>query len=355
MKLSVVPLLACPASGVRGPCDGSLSVGAAHGLEARTDEAVGDLLEGGLRCGRCGEEYPVLSGVALLVPKPDDYLRRYHRSITRDMDRHGEASPAARTWLARRYGRRLGKGDYGADFRFSQQFETPWSTAQALTDDPAALYGSFAEWLRVTDGQGPYDVLACWSRELANPRGLLLDAGSGGGGLLARAAPAFQAAFGVDYSFLAVLLARRAVLHRPEAERSYFLPVRCGQEVERPLHISEVASAECVVGDCAAPPFPGGLFDAVLSCNVIDIVGMKGPLDAAARMLRPGGVLALSDPFYFKEGEAPPGDPRQVVREGLAARGLRLEREQDGVPWTWATYDRHWRLYFNYCVAARKP
>jgi SAM-dependent methyltransferase len=118
--------------------------------------------------------------------------------------------------------------------------------------------------------------------------------------------------------------------------------------------VPQVEGAECVVGDCAAPPFPDGLFDAVLSCNIIDIVGMEGPLDAAARMLRPGGVLALSDPFYFKEGQAPPGDPRNAVRAALTARGLRVEQERDGVPWAWATYDRHWRLYFNYCLAARK-
>jgi hypothetical protein len=30
-----------------------------------------------------------------------------------------------------------------------------------------------------------------------------------------------------------------------------------------------------------------------------------------------------------------------------------VEAERDGVPWAWFTYDRHWRLYFNYCAAAR--
>lgn len=354
MKLSVLPFLACPGASGHGVCSGPLTVGPAMGLEVRQQEADGELLEGGLVCNRCGTEYPVLSGVAILVPKPDAYLRSYHRSVTRDLERHGNASPALKTWLARRYGRRVAKGDYGADFRFSQQFETPWSAAQAMVGDPGSLYGPFAEWLRSVEGQDPYAVLATWSRELSKLRGLLLDAGCGGGGLLARAAPAFQASFGIDYSFLAVLLARRAVLHRPEPERSYFLTVKCGQEVERPLQVPPVPSAECVVGDCTAPPFPNGLFDAVLSCNIIDIVGLEGPLDAAARMLRPGGLLALSDPFYFKEGQAPPGDPREAVRSALSTRGLRIEQEQDGIPWAWATYDRHWRLYFNYCLAARK-
>src|SRR5207247_89664 len=91
-------------------------------------------------------------------------------------------------------------------------------------------------------------------------------------------------------------------------------------------------------------PRPGGLgggaalFDAVSSSNVIDIAGLEAPLDEAARILRPGGTLLLSDPFYFRDGEAPPGEPRAAVRAALQARGLRVERELDGVPWAWATY-----------------
>src|SRR5207248_422650 len=96
------------------------------------------------------------------------------------------------------------------------------------------------------------------------------------------------------------------------------------------------------------------LFDAVFSSNVIDIAGLEPPLDEAARLLRPGGVLLLSDPFYFRDGAAPPGEPRAAVRAALQHRGLSVEREQDAVPWAWATYDRHWRLYFNYCLAARR-
>src|SRR5262249_34115237 len=162
-------------------------------------------------------------------------------------------------------------------------------------------------------------------------RHMALDAGCGGGGLVARIAPAFQAVFGVDLSFLAVLLARRAVLHRPERERTYLLSVRRGQEEERPLSIPRAGTAEMGAGDCTALPFAEGLFDAVCSSNVVDIAGLEAPLDEAARVLRPGGTLLLSDPFYFRDGEAPPGEPRAAVRAALQGRGLRIEQDQDGV------------------------
>jgi SAM-dependent methyltransferase len=350
VKRSILPLLACPVE----DCAGALAETDLDALPKRAADGDPDeLLEGGLRCLKCGAEHPVLSGVAVLHPEPEGYLRRYHRAVARDLERHGSLSAEARLWLARFSGK-ADQEEYGADFRFSQQFEDPWDVARAMTEDPAALYGPFADWLRCVSGQSPYDVLAAWARELPGPRHLALDAGCGGGGLVARLAPAFQAVFGVDLSFLAVLLARRVVLHRPEPERSYFLSVRRGQEVERPLPARRVDNAEFVVGDCCALPFAPGLFDAVCSSNVIDIAGVDRPLDEAARVLRSEGLLLLSDPFFFREGEAPPGDPKDAVRQALRSRGLRVEAERDAVPWAWVTYDRHWRLYFNYCAAARK-
>lgn len=356
MKQSVLPLMACPAPARGGACGGPLSAGGRSGPDPVTVPGDPDeLREGALLCGACGTEFPVLSGVAILVPDPGLYVRTYRGALLRDLDRHGTLSPGARAWLSRRGKPPGGEEDYGADFRFSQQFEDPWTIARAMADPPADLYGPFAGWLEQASGHGPYDVLAGWARELAREPHLLLDAGCGGGGLVGRLAGRFGASFGVDLSFLAILLARRVLLHQPEPEGSYLLSLRCGEEVERPLVFPRAERAEFVVGDCRALPFPPGLFDAVCSSNVIDIAGLEPSLDEAERVLRPGGVFLLSDPFYFREGEAPKGEPRAAVRAALEARALGVEREQDGVPWAWATYDRHWRLYFNYCSAARKP
>ncbi|MCC2669479.1 MAG: SAM-dependent methyltransferase [Armatimonadetes bacterium] len=355
VKRSILPLLACPTAPGGANCGGSLSPRGIDGLPLREAEADADeLLEGALRCGTCGTTFPILSGVAILHPQPEDYLGRFYHSLIRDVDRHGWLSPEARAWLTRRFSKDRRREEYGADFRFSQQFEDPWEVARAMTPDPARAYGPFADWLRANRGQGPYDILAGWAAELPSDRHLVLDAGCGGGGLVARIASRFGSAFGLDLSFLAILLARRTVLHRPEAERSYILRTRIDQELERPLSVKRADNAEFVVGDATALPFPSSLFDAVCSSNIIDIVGIDGPLDAAVRVLRPNGLFLLTDPFYFRTGQAPEGDPLKALRGHFRRRGLKLEAERDAVPWAWATYDRHWRVYFSYCAATRK-
>jgi SAM-dependent methyltransferase len=352
MKLSVLPFLACPASSRGKLCAGALTVSSALPFPERRAEGNADeLLEGVLACSRCRTAFPILSGVAVLTPDPEDYLRRFYPSVLRDLKRYGALSGDAQRWLERRPGRNPGTEEYGADFRFSQQFERPADVAEAMTEDPQRLYGSF---LHSFGEAGPYDVLAAWAAELPGERHLALDAGCGGGGLVARLARSASHAFGIDLSLLGVLLARRVMLHQPAGERSYLLNVRRGLEVERPLPGPFSPNTEFFVADCCALPFPDGLFDLVTSCNVIDIVGVEGPLNEVARLTRSGGRALVSAPFFWQEGKAPEGEPVGVLQKALAERGLRLEAERDGVPWAWATYDRHWRVYFNYCAAARK-
>lgn len=356
MRLSVLPLLACPGSEADTPCGGPLGPGdGASGLPTRlAPDDPDELLDGELVCADCRTAYPVLSGAAILTPRPIDYLRRHAEAVRRDLARYGFLSHEAQRWLDRRLAASRGSEDYGADFRFSQQFEEPWEIACALASEPDALYGGFAAWLRSVRGQGPYDLLARWARERCQNRGLALDIGSGGGGLVARLAPHFAAVFGADLSLLAVLLARRVLLHRPSPERSYLLTLRPGREVERPLRVAPTGNAEFVVADCRALPFRAGLFDTVCSSNVADLVGIDAAVDAAVRAMRPEGLFLLANPFYFRREAAPAEEPREALRRTLERRGLRVEVEQDGVPWLWATYDRHWRIYFVYCMAARR-
>ena len=344
MRPACLPLLVCPRPG----CQGTLA------LDSQPLESVsassGDIVEGGGRCQRCDALYPIVSGVLLATPDPEAYLREWGAHVAQSASEYGVLSDAAREYVQER-AEGDGPTQPPADFRLGQQYDTAPALAEALE---MPLDNALRAWLATR--ASPADLLTAWAEELCPSGGMAIDLGCGAGGLLYRLAPGFEAAFGLDLSFLGILLARRIALGETEPLRSYAFRARAGREVIRPLPTERRPGAEFLVGDATAPPFPDGLFDCVIAANLIDATPMPAVLESAARLLRQGGVLLLTDPFNFRDEDWPHGErhPREVVKELLAELHLKVIREADGAPWIWAVNERHLRLWFNWCAAAVK-
>ena len=60
--------------------------------------------------------------------------------------------------------------------------------------------------------------------------------------------------------------------------------------------------ADCVVGDATRLPFPDGTFDRIIASEVMEhIPDDTGALDELVRMLKPGGMLAVTVPAWLSE------------------------------------------------------
>jgi len=99
------------------------------------------------------------------------------------------------------------------------------------------------------------------------------------------------------------------------------------------------ASASAVAGDATAMPFPGGSFDKVIAAEVLEhIPADQAAMDEIARVLRPGGLAAVTVPSWLPERicwrlsddyhNIPGGHVRIFTRGELAAKlakaGLRV-------------------------------
>jgi SAM-dependent methyltransferase len=131
-----------------------------------------------------------------------------------------------------------------------------WVGARSLPLAAGWLYGVAADHLYL----GPEDEL--------------LDVGCGSGVLLADHARGVRFAAGIDASQIQVELARRRLSDRIAA-----------------------GTAQIVLGDATALPWPDGRFSAVVSLNCLKFVPGPGPaLREMHRVLRPGGrVLHVTD------------------------------------------------------------
>ncbi len=103
MRESTTDLLRCPAKIGTVVCRGPL-VMSEDGLPARLAPDIdGELLEGLIRCNACGIDYPVISGVLLLVNRVGEYLTRFWRAILSAAALHGTVSDDLARWLERHH------------------------------------------------------------------------------------------------------------------------------------------------------------------------------------------------------------------------------------------------------------
>lgn len=112
----------------------------------------------------------------------------------------------------------------------------------------------------------------------------------------------------VDYRRLGLSAAERLLDVGAGAGRHAFEGARQGGVVTA-LDIDEASlkdvaalGVDCVVGSALSLPFPDGRFDRVIAAEVLEHVGDDtGALAELARVVRPGGVLAVTVPRWLPE------------------------------------------------------
>ena len=226
---------------------------------ALTAEETSDdeVIEGSLRCKRCGSSYPIRAGTASLLP--------------------------------------AGSGVSGCK---PGRYEDPdllgaylWSHYADLFEDPDAT-----------------DAYAQWARQLSDGAGLALETGCAPGRFTFEMAQKCGFAIGLDSSESFISAAREILRAgglvfrlreegRIYAKRSFRLPESWNSK-----------NVEFIVGDAQALPFRSGAFSCVASLNVVD--RLRCPMDHLLETNRVaktrGAQFLLSDPFSWSEDASPP-------------------------------------------------
>ena len=278
--------LVCPA------CTWKRGAPAALRLERGDPDDAGEIREGSLRCVRCRGTYPVIQGVAVLVPDG-------HRRASRDL---------------------------------------------AAADEPLRSLGAhpLAHWgdlLPAAEREG-IATGDLWASLAALPaRGLAVDLSCSAGRALLGLARTADFALGMDASFV-------AARHLRGIAATGRAPVRVVEEgeFERTLEVAvprpEPGRLEVVVADSERPPLPPGIAGLVLAADLLERQGEpEAFLRRAAALLAPGGLLAVASPYSWWEEHSPRdawiGRGTERTRDALVAllRGLghRIEAESDHV------------------------
>ncbi|HEX2178922.1 MAG TPA: class I SAM-dependent methyltransferase [Actinomycetota bacterium] len=361
MRTESLAWLACPAPGCAGPLSpgGRFEIGTSPSDPAELVEAV-------LCCNRCEAEYPVILGVALLENDLQAYLGAFWEEIARCGDELAGAgvSRRMRSYLGipSAFSGQAGPapaGDSGAEWSVSPYLQAHFDPGSLTGDLPGGWWREAVTAHRASR-LDPYSLLLGSVRELpGSPAGLALDVGSSVGRGAAELAKLYRYSVGVDRSFRAVLAARRLLLRQPSPLDRYSVEIERGRWEPRGLDPPpEAANLDFVVASGAALPVSAEGAQCVAGLNVLCAVPEpRGLIGEFARVLAPGGVLALSSPYWADadEGGRSPfsGGGPEFLAEALDGR-FEVVEEHDMVPWLVRLARRRWNVYLCHCVVATR-
>lgn len=360
MQCSTIQYLACPQPG----CEGGL-------LADASSQCANEIREGILTCSCCGAEYPVIMGIAILVPSVQRYLRCHWDEIERcesELGGNGQLSQAMRSYILKSLNGTQVRPAHG---RWDQ--ELPWVTARYIWAHYASATDEASEfpawWGRALADypscDTPYDWgLSQLSRHpVTSSPGLAVDIGASVGGMAWRLTrdERIHAVLGVDLAFRAVLTARRLLLAEPAALERYDREeeegkfVTCGIALDRPS-----GAVDFVVADAGALPLPAGGVSCATSLNLIDVLpSPTGLFRECARVLGEDGLLMLASPYrwdvHSPQSANPPLDETGpvFVRQHIAGQ-FAILAESAEVPWLIRLSRRRWNVYLCDCLIARR-
>jgi SAM-dependent methyltransferase len=170
------------------------------------------------------------------------------------------------------------------------------------------------------------------------PRDRVLDLGCGGG------RHAFEA-----YRRGAHVIAADLDVRELESARGMFAAMRAGGEAHPP------AAATALAADATVLPFPDGAFDRVIAAEILEHVPDDRQAAAEiARVLRPGGIAAVTVPAWFPERicwalsrqyhEVPGGHVRIFTRNELTAKLARAGLTVTGSHHAHGLHSPYWWL-----------
>lgn len=298
---------------------------------------------GALRCD-CGQAFPVIDGVPLLVADLDHYLGEaglyllarddLPEAVADVVGRH--MPPGGWFDAARQYASTYGRDHWGAHDPDDPGWPAPGSAQRLLR---AAL-----------------------SAPPAGP-GLVVELGCAAGGVTHALAEITGApVLGLDLSAPQARLAQRAL----QQGRARYPLRRHGTAFSlRDIAVPPPAAlAEAWIADAMLPPLPAGCAKLVVALNLLDCVAdPPALLRGMARLLRPGGMVVLATPFDWSTSATPaaawPGaralrDAARGLAGLLAEAGLRSLASAADLDWTLRLHDRAAMTYRTSFICAER-
>lgn len=359
MKISTLQTLRCIQKHNSINCNGNLEATSSQ-VTPDVDENKQELIEGVLQCKKCGANYPVISGVAIILPRVTTWCRNNYHYIQSGAALANGIGQEMQQWLADRQWH-LGNGsadNYYESERWNTIFTATHYDGVSRGKDDLSPLGKFIE----SQPQVFEVVEQMIIRHLDEPVSHALDIGTNVGGMSLRLAAHARKVTGIDTSFNSILTARKIQCGQPVTQMSY-RRYHDGHHYEERTLEHQVENTEFLVASLFDLPMEEK-YDLVTALNVIDVVDdPRQFLSALTELVKDDGLLLLTSPYSWGSDDVPIDNwlgasadrPSSVATlEEIEKQGFTIVEECDHVPWVLREHQRWYRVFLNHCILARK-
>ncbi len=410
MLTSTLPKIRCPYPRGKSTCGGEFELKAVQNRMpvAGASADVFEIEWGTLVCRKCRARFPILAGVAVVVPDVGGYLTEHVKGISSSVPDEAIPQEYRDDYLAAK--EEIETGHIEEDLEAErvnalylmnhylradrgQRWWEPHSGQGAAAQPGAQLSAGpqasplVAKLIEQHWDQGPFSVIEGWLRPSApaaaaqpsaqsarqpsaQPSGRpeTVELGCGVGGLEPRLRPFLGSYLGVDSSFASIARARhlalgfawKGTLRIPED----LLQGPVSRKIDLPPGQPNGGASDFIVGDLALPPLAPGLWDLSIALNAIDMLDEPSDLaEVQALLVRSGGQAIQSCPYIWHEAVARKLRKRlpKGVRGSAAAAewlyeqaGFQVTQRQDHVPWLFYKHLRQLEIYSVHLFQAAK-
>lgn len=323
---------------------------------------------GHLNCNSCQVNYPILAGVAILVPDVRSYIANHAKGI---------AAIVSDSEIPREY-----LGDY---LEAKSELEIEHIEEDLEAERVNALYlmnhylnvkGSSIEWWKSESGsssplidrlvkeywdQSPLAQIATWIKKISSEKPVqsVIEIGCGVGGLAHKLEKSAKSYLGVDSAFASIALARHLNLGV-----SYPKEIKIPSDlllgtVSRPIEIlvdkAMDGSVDYIVGEIESLPVVESEFDVSVCLNAIDMLNEPEGLPKLQNALvRKGGVVIQSCPYIWHatvSSELSQIIPKNIRDSAQAVEwlyedtGLKITQRIEHLPWLFFKQPRQLEIY----------
>lgn len=334
------------------------------------DLSHGDQHFGTLTCMGCRAEYPILAGVAIVVPDAEGYILVHVKGISKWVRDDQIPKSIRKPYLAAKKAveQQHIEEDLESNRVNALYFMTHYLDAAAAAvgvESPEIKELILKNWDR-----GPFSVVQKWIQEAGSKS--VVELGCGVGGLASRLAGTVQDYLGVDSSFASVALARAIYLKEGSGTTEQGIPTDLLHgALERKIdlqslrqRLSKPPKVDFIVGDLESPPLKEGWADASIVLNAIDMMGDPQILPRVQKaLMRAGGIAIQSAPYIWHEQVAahlrrnltvsPSMSSAQAVEQIYIKAGLKIEKSAAHVPWVFFKHLRQVELYSVHAFLSR--